>query len=80
VAQEAERLADWWALLHGETDEARRAAKAAELSAYLAYDGPQRFRQDEDPAVEEVFVEVKTVRFLAALDLPLPDELQDIGG
>jgi hypothetical protein len=77
VAQEADGLAAWWAAFHPETTATTRAAKAAELRAFLAADG---VRSDDDGRGDEVddaevFVEVKTARFINALGLPAPDEL-----
>jgi hypothetical protein len=72
TAREAAGLAAWWAL--GNSGDA--AAKQAELVGFLAEDeNPGEFEWNEseddlDPA--DVFVEVKTARFLAALGLPLP--------
>ncbi|HUQ56848.1 hypothetical protein [Lentzea sp.] len=78
VLREASGLAAWWALSHPSGDV---VAKQAELLAFLAEDeDPNEFEWDESEDVDEiddgeVFVEVKTKRFLAALDLPLPTEL-----
>ncbi|MFD5829019.1 hypothetical protein [Lentzea sp. NPDC060358] len=78
VLREASGLAAWWALVHSGSDV---VAKQAELLGFLAEDeNPDEFEWDESEDVEEiddaeVFVEVKTARFLAALDLPLPPEL-----
>ncbi|WP_086660835.1 hypothetical protein [Lentzea kentuckyensis] len=77
VLREAAGLAAWWAL-HNSGDV---AAKQAELLAYLAQDeDPEGFEWNEDEDVDaiddgEVFVEVKTQRFLAALGLPVPYDL-----
>ncbi|MFC0435703.1 hypothetical protein [Kutzneria buriramensis] len=79
VAREAAGLAAWWRLRSSASD-AEVAAKQQELAGYLAED----ISADEDvDAAEigaelddaEVFVEVKTARFLAALGLPLPEDL-----
>ncbi|MFD4642176.1 hypothetical protein ACFWN2_33055 [Lentzea sp. NPDC058436] len=76
--REAAGLAAWWAGVHGGGDV---PAKQAELLAYLAEDeNPDEFEWDESENVDEiddgeVFVEVKTRRFLAALGLPVPTEL-----
>ncbi|SMC69147.1 hypothetical protein [Lentzea albidocapillata] len=77
VLQEAAGLAEWWALSRsGDVP-----AKQAELLAFLAEDeDPNAFEWAESEDVAEiddgeVFVEVKTRRFLAALDLPVPDGL-----
>ena len=77
VLREAAGLAAWWAL----SNSGNVPAKQAELLAFLAEDeDPNGFEWDESEDVDEiddgeVFVEVKTRRFLAALDLPLPDGL-----
>ncbi|SFR10293.1 hypothetical protein SAMN04488564_103362 [Lentzea waywayandensis] len=77
VLREAAGLAAWWAL----SNSGDVPAKQAELLAFLAEDeDPNGFEWDESEDVDEiddgeVFVEVKTRRFLAALDLPLPDGL-----
>jgi hypothetical protein len=80
VAREAAGLAFWWAQLRGGASEAERPAKEAELAAYLAEDrDPAEIDLDDEEDNEiddaDIFVEVKTARFLAAIDLPLPDEL-----
>lgn len=81
VALEAAGLASWWALSRGR-DGAARAAKERELAAYLAEDTEPPALDDDDQPVDgaptddgDVFVEVKTARFLTAMDLPLPDDL-----
>ncbi|MET9231938.1 hypothetical protein [Lentzea sp. NPDC003310] len=73
--REAAGLAAWWGLVHGGGDV---PGKQAELLQYLAEDeDPEDFELDEAEDIDEeaVFVEVKTRRFLTALDLPLPGEL-----
>ncbi|MDX3656847.1 hypothetical protein PV646_05960 [Streptomyces sp. ID05-26A] len=76
--REAAGLAAWWGLLNPDGDV---PAKQAELLAFLAEDeDPEAFEWDESEDVDEiddgeVFVEVKTRRFLAALGLPVPTEL-----
>jgi hypothetical protein len=79
VPREAAGLADWWGRTRGGAGGAERAAKEDELRGYLAEDLDPEVDLDEDEAEElddgEVFVEVKTRRFLAALDLPVPEEL-----
>lgn len=82
VVREAQGLADWWRIHHG-ADDAGHEAKAVELRAFLAEDiDPADIDLDEDEDLddedlddEDIFVEVKTRRFLAALDLPVPVEL-----
>ena len=81
---EAAALAAWWARRHGASDDARDA-KARELIGYLAADGPDDpgdygnsdygNSDYDDLADADVFVEVTTARFLAVLDLPVPDGL-----
>lgn len=66
AAAEAHALADWWAARHGGADAGRRA-KAAEILPLLAHDA-----QPEQTGL----VEGRTVRLLAALGLPAPDELE----
>ena len=78
VLREAAGLAAWWAL-HNSGDV---TAKQAELLAYLAADEePGDFSVEEGEDVEEadVFVEVKTARFLTALGLPVPYDLKSTG-
>lgn len=76
--REAAGLAAWWGLLNSGGDV---PAKQAELLAYLAEDeDPEAFEWTESEDIDEiddgeVFVEVKTRRFLAALGLPVPAEL-----
>ncbi|SDN87123.1 hypothetical protein [Lentzea jiangxiensis] len=76
--REAAGLAAWWEERNPGGDV---PAKQAELLQYLAEDeDPDAFEWDESEDVDEiddgeVFVEVKTRRFLAALDLPLPTGL-----
>ncbi|HEX7305567.1 hypothetical protein [Lentzea sp.] len=80
VLREASGLAAWWALVSSGSDV---VAKQAEILGFLAEDeNPDEFEWDESEDIDEiddgeVFVEVKTARFLAALDLPLPAELTD---
>lgn len=80
VAREAAGLGAWWAQQHGGASDIERRAKEAELAAYLAEDlDPADMdlddADDDDLDDAEIFVEVKTARFLAALDLPVPDAL-----
>ncbi|GAA5014810.1 hypothetical protein [Actinopolymorpha pittospori] len=83
VAREAAGLANWWAQLRGGVNEVERSDKEAELAGYLAYDeDPAEIDLDEDEDVDqlddaEIFVEVKTARFLETLGLPLPEDLAD---
>ena len=74
IVREAKGLAAWWAGRNPDASELTRAAKARELRAFLAADGVQPdMADDADDA--EVFVEVKVARFLAALGLPIPEDL-----
>ena len=80
VAREAAGLGAWWVQQHGGASDTERSAKEAELAAYLAEDlDPTDIdlddEDDNDLDDAEIFVEVKTARFLAALDLPVPDDL-----
>ncbi|GLY52829.1 hypothetical protein [Lentzea sp. NBRC 102530] len=78
VLREAAGLAAWWGELNPGGDV---PSMQAELLQYLAEDeDPHGFEWDESEDVDEiddgeVFVEVKTRRFLTALGLPLPAEL-----
>lgn len=79
-AREAEGLAFWWGQLHGDVSGAQVEAKAAELTAYLAGDVEPPEDEDEDKDEPDrddadVFVEVKTARFLDVLDLPAVEDL-----
>ncbi len=76
VLREASGLAAWWALTRSGSGDV--VAKQAELLAYLAEDeDPEAFELEDVDEIDggEVFVEVKTARFLAALDLPVPYQL-----
>jgi hypothetical protein len=80
VAREAAGLGFWWAQLRGGANDTERRAKEVELAAYLAEDvDPAEIdleaEDDGDEDDADIFVEVKTVRFLATLELPVPDEL-----
>lgn len=88
TAREASGLAAWWAARRGGATDAERHAKEAELRAYLAedlslldtdVDDWASGEDDEDFDEAELFVEIKTARFLAALELPLPDVLTAVG-
>jgi hypothetical protein len=73
----AEGLARWWAGLH-ETDDEEFDAKRRQIAAYLARDPSSDQPKpgdggERDPA--EIFAELKTTRFLVALDLPVPEAL-----
>lgn len=81
VAREVRGLVDWWAQLRGGLSDVARAAKETELAAYLAEDvDPAEIDLEEDEDADElddaeIFVEVKTARFLTVLDLPVPEGL-----
>jgi hypothetical protein len=79
VARESAGLTHWWALVHGATSTDEITAKNAELIGYLAADlDPASEEPDTDVDLNddaEIFVEIKTSRFLAALGLPLPEDL-----
>jgi hypothetical protein len=82
VAREAKGLAAWWRLRHPAATDAEAAAKERELAGFLAADGDPDAEFDvadefEDEAMsdEEIFVEVKTARFVAALGLPALEDL-----
>lgn len=81
VLREAAGLADWWAQRRNGATGSERAAKEHELAGYLAHDdgaidpadlSDETIGQFDD---EDIFVEIKTARFLSALDLPAPDDL-----
>jgi hypothetical protein len=78
VAQEADGLAAWWEAFHPDATALARADKADELRAFLAEDGVSV--GDDDGTGDEVddadlFVEVRTSRFINTLGLPVPDGL-----
>jgi hypothetical protein len=80
VAREAAGLATWWALSFPGASDAERGSMEAVLAPYLAADlDPgdidEDDEDDEDLDEAEIFVEIKTSRFLATMGLPLPDEL-----
>jgi hypothetical protein len=87
VGREAAGLAFWWQRVHGASaDEAAR--KESEIAAFLAHDlGPGEADEDDEDYDDEdaddgdlddpeIFVEIKTSHFLAALGLPIPSDLQ----
>ena len=81
VPREASGLAAWWEsdLAEGVSDE-DRTAKEAELASYLAGDQSEGDALDatddiDDASDDDVFVEVKAARFLTALGLSLPEDL-----
>jgi hypothetical protein len=83
VFREAAALAAWWAALHPGAGHDDVLTKQEQLITFLAQDvdpedddlddGDERDVDDLDDA--EVFAEIKTARFVAALDLPLPPDL-----
>jgi hypothetical protein len=80
VVREAAGLTAWWAGLHAETDRERLISKEAELLGYLAQDvDPEDDDLDDGDEIDvdalddaDLFVEIKTAKLLALLDLPLP--------
>ena len=73
TGREGRGLAEWAALVGG-------TAAADELACFLAEDGdPEDVSEFEADDVDDadVFVEIKTARFLTALGLPVPEELID---
>jgi hypothetical protein len=84
VTREAAGLAEWWSGVHDMLDV---GDKERELVEYLAEDLDEDAAAPPAPVdlddlddldeitEEDVFVERKTARFLAALDLPIPDDL-----
>lgn len=85
AAREAAGLAAWWGRVRGVAGDAERKAKERHLIAYLAEDvDPVEINVVDNEDVDhlddaEIFVEVKTARFLAALDLPVLDDLSGPG-
>jgi hypothetical protein len=77
VAREAEGLAEWWGQLHVNADEVAKAAKARQVIGFLACDDDSGERDDQRSETDDadIFVEVKTARFLRALGLSLPEGL-----
>ena len=78
VVEEADGLAAWWRGLHPEAEDAALEAKAREIEAYVAADDAVPDTTEEDgsePDDADVFVEIKTARFLNALGLPRPVDL-----
>ena len=83
VVREAAGLTAWWAARHPDAGHDDLIAKESALLTYLAQDvDPEDDDLDDgdDADVDhlddaEIFVEVKTARFLTTLDLPLPAEL-----
>ena len=78
VVVEAEGLGAWWAGLHPEASQQARTATALALRDFLATDDASvddEDRPDDELDDAEVFVEIKTSRFLSALGLPTPDGL-----
>jgi hypothetical protein len=78
IERAAAGLATWWAGLRGSGGEEETAAKRRQIAAYLAADpGADEPKAgdggEQDPA--EAFAELKTTRFLVALDLPVPGGL-----
>jgi hypothetical protein len=82
VGQEAAGLASWWAAVHSTPTRDEVTAKAEQLAGFLAADADEDAAEDavDDEELDdaEIFVEIKAARFLAALDLTLPDDLQHL--
>jgi hypothetical protein len=81
VRREAAGLTGWWRLVHGAAA-SEAADKESEIAAFLAHDldpsevvGDEEDEDDDDLDEAEVFVEIKTGRFLAMLGLPVPPDL-----
>jgi hypothetical protein len=74
VAREAGGLAEWWSQYRRTADDARAWRESSRTRHYLAADivpdDLDSEEDDEDLEDADVFVEVKTARFLAVLDLP----------
>jgi hypothetical protein len=75
AAREAQALGEWRSQQHRGGDNVEREVTAAELAANIAADiDPDHLAADEDDHEDlngaDIFVEVKTAHFLAALGLP----------
>lgn len=70
---EALGLAQWWASM--QSDPVDIDAKAVDLQAFLAEDLPPGLDDELDD--EDIFVELKAERFLSAMGLPLPPDLDE---
>jgi hypothetical protein len=78
IEREAGGLVSWWARIHGSVDETGLEAKKRQIAEYLSGDGGSAEVKPGDGGqrdAAELFAELKTSRFLVALDLPVPDEL-----
>jgi hypothetical protein len=73
VDREARGLAAWWTSVHAEATSADQQLKLVEIAGLLAAD--EEPSDDEPTDDADVFVEIKTARFLAAMGLPLPPDL-----
>jgi hypothetical protein len=73
VDLEGRGLAAWWALHHPEATAEDQLTKQREITAFLAADEELSDEELSDDA--DVFVEIKTARFLAAMGLPSPPDL-----
>jgi hypothetical protein len=73
VEREAQGLTGWWAARKPDADADMLASKRDELAALLASDDEPPDDDPEDDA--DIFSEIKTARFLMAMDLPLPEAL-----
>jgi hypothetical protein len=78
IERAAGGLANWWARLRGVSGGEEVDAKRQQIAAYLGVDPGADQPKTGDGGVQdpaEVFAELKTTRFLVALDLPVPSEL-----
>jgi hypothetical protein len=74
TARESLGLAQWWTVNRAPAVDLD--TKAAELQVFLAEDlDPDAFEEDLDE--DDIFVERKAERFLQALGLPLPPDLDE---
>ena len=73
VEREARGLTEWWAGRHPDVDADARAVQQDAIAALLASDSEPSEDDPEDDA--DIFSELKAVRFLVAMGLPLPQDL-----
>jgi hypothetical protein len=82
VPREAAGLAAWWQLVHGISADSA-AGKADEIASFLAADEDastfDELDDEDEPEIDDadMFVEIKTSRFLHAMGLPVPPMLPD---
>jgi hypothetical protein len=73
VARESQGLTEWWAARQPVADDEALANQREVIAALLASDVEP---PDDDPEDEaDIYAEMKAARFLAAMSLPLPEEL-----